>query len=190
MTKRLGDGVRGHEETVADQLEREPVTIEDGRFVNVRVAELRTRSTPRDTVAFEMSEHRRAVDVEASCEPEYRVAIRVCGNEPLDVSGSEPDLGLAVTACEPAGGLRVEVSSAPRIANSLVTSETCTTSLPGFESRPIRSSRLARLPPTCLLSETRDRREGGGNPTTPSERTQRPTLVKWRETSRRGRAEI
>jgi hypothetical protein len=72
MTKRLGDGVRGHEETVADQLEREPVTVEGGRFVDVRVAELGTHSTPRDTVAFEMSEHCGVVDVKGSVENKPR----------------------------------------------------------------------------------------------------------------------
>jgi hypothetical protein len=33
---------------VADRLEREPVTVEDCRFVDVLVAELRTHSTPRE----------------------------------------------------------------------------------------------------------------------------------------------
>jgi hypothetical protein len=44
---------------------------------------------------------------------ENRVALRVCADQPFDVSGSKADLGLAVTACEPSGGLGVEVSSAP-----------------------------------------------------------------------------
>jgi hypothetical protein len=55
---------------VADRLEREPDTVEDGRFVDVLVAELRTHSTPRDTVALKMREHCGAVDLEVSGELE------------------------------------------------------------------------------------------------------------------------
>ena len=61
--------------------------------MDILVAELRTRAAPRDTVALEMSEHRGALDVEASSKLENRVAIGVCGNQPFDVSGSEADLG-------------------------------------------------------------------------------------------------
>jgi hypothetical protein len=77
---------------VADRLEREPVTVEDGRFVDVLVAELRTHSTPRDTVALKMREHCGAVDLEVSGELENRVAFRVCSSQPFDVSGSGLDL--------------------------------------------------------------------------------------------------
>jgi hypothetical protein len=70
MTKRFGDRVGGDQEAVADRLEREPVTVEDGRSVDVLVAELRTHSTPRDTVALKMREHCGAVDLEVSGELE------------------------------------------------------------------------------------------------------------------------
>jgi len=88
--------------------------------VDILVAELRTRSAPRDAVALEMSEHRGAVDVEASRKLENRAAFRVSGNEPFDVSVSEADLGPTVMACELPDALSVDVSSALRIANSRV----------------------------------------------------------------------
>jgi hypothetical protein len=88
--------------------------------VDILVAELRTRSAPRDAVALEMSKHRGAVDVEASGKLEDRAAVGVCGDQPFDVSGSEADLGLAICGCELPGALDLEVSSAPKIANSLV----------------------------------------------------------------------
>jgi hypothetical protein len=116
--KCLADRVGGDSETVADHVEREPVAVEVCCLVDVLVAELRTHSAPRNSVALEMREHCGAVDVEATGELGYRVAFHICGNQPFDVSASEPDLGLVVTACEPSGSLRVNVSSAPQIANS------------------------------------------------------------------------
>ena len=88
--------------------------------MDILVAELRTRSAPRDAVAFEMSKHRGAVDIEASGKLENRAAFRVCGNQPFDVSVSEADLGLAIVGRELPGALDLEVSSASMIANSLV----------------------------------------------------------------------
>ena len=110
--------------------------------MDVLVAELRTRSAPKDTVALEMSEHRGAVDVEASGELENRVAFSVCGNQPFDVIRSEVDLGLAVAGRELPGTLDLEVSSPLQMANSLV--RDLNEVLAGFESRPIRSTRCRK----------------------------------------------
>ena len=94
-------------------------------------------------MAIEMCEHRGAVDVEAGDELGYGVPFLVCGDQLLDVSASEPALGLSVARSDPPGGLRKDVSQAPEIENSL--SQTCTKSLPGFESRPIRSTDVVDL---------------------------------------------
>jgi hypothetical protein len=68
-----------------------------------------------------MCEHCGAVDVEAGDQLGYGVSCRVCGNQLLDFSASEPALGLSVAGSDPLGGLSVGVSPALNIANSVLT---------------------------------------------------------------------
>jgi hypothetical protein len=68
-----------------------------------------------------MCEHRGAVDVEAGDELGYGVPFLVCGNEPLDVSASEPALDLSTDRSDPPGGSAVDIFWALTTATSLVT---------------------------------------------------------------------
>jgi hypothetical protein len=68
-----------------------------------------------------MCEHRGAVDVEAGDKLGYGVSCRVCGNQLLYFSASEPALGLSVARSDPPGSSSVDVFSALTTATSLIT---------------------------------------------------------------------
>jgi hypothetical protein len=68
-----------------------------------------------------MCEHRGAVDVEAGDKLGYGVPFLVCGNEPLQVSASEPALDLSIARSDPPGGSSVDVFSGLTTMKSLIT---------------------------------------------------------------------
>jgi hypothetical protein len=68
-----------------------------------------------------MCEHRGAVDIEAGDKLGYGVPFLVRGNEPLDVSASEPALDLLIASSDPPGSSGVDIFWALTTAKSLVT---------------------------------------------------------------------
>jgi hypothetical protein len=68
-----------------------------------------------------MPQHRGALDVETSNELGYGVPFNVGGDQPLDISASQPVVGLAVARSAPPSGFRVDVSLAVESADILVT---------------------------------------------------------------------
>ena len=70
----------------------------------------------------------------------YGVSRRVCGNQLLDLSASEPALGLSVAGSELPGDFGVV--SPRRSISRTPCSQTSAKSAAGFESRPIRSRRV------------------------------------------------